>query len=202
MKTILIVDDDKIISNIYKTRFRQEGFTAEVASDGEAAIAALQVVKPDLILLDLMLPKLSGLEVLKRLRQMEVFKSTPVIVLSNSYLTSMIQDAWKAGATKCLSKVDSNPKQVSAIVQDLLRAQSPASGSETQFFARGNQAPQITNDEGDRAFMAQLLQDFNSDAPKQIVAMRQIWGSFPKLEYDQERTAHLADRPAHRIGIF
>src|SRR5882724_8011507 len=104
MKKILIIEDDRLVANIYRNKFATENYEAEVALDGEGGLEAIQKFKPDVVLLDLMLPKVTGVELLKKIRAQEGLKNLPIIVFSNTFLTNVIQEAWKAGATKCLSK--------------------------------------------------------------------------------------------------
>ena len=104
MKNVLIIEDDQIVANVYRNKLAVEGYKAEIASDGENGLKVMRTFKPDVIILDLMLPKMSGVEVIKQIRSEDEFAKVPVIVFSNTYLTNMIQEAWKAGATKCLSK--------------------------------------------------------------------------------------------------
>ena len=67
-----------------------------------------------------MLPKMTGVEVMKQIRSEPDFQNLPVIVFSNTYLTNLVQEAWKAGATKCLSKANCTPKQVIEAVRSTL----------------------------------------------------------------------------------
>lgn len=80
MKRIVVVDDQPILGSIYRTKFTAEGFQVDVAADGEEALELIQRTKPDAVLLDLMLPKVDGLEVLKRLRAQTSFKTLPIII--------------------------------------------------------------------------------------------------------------------------
>src|SRR5579862_1424526 len=118
---ILIIEDDQLVANIYRNKFALEGFQAETASDGEAGIQLLRSFHPDAVLLDLVLPKLSGLDVMRQIRAEKGFEDLPVIVFSNTYLSNMMQEAWKAGATKCLSKASCTPKQVIDAVRSTLK---------------------------------------------------------------------------------
>ncbi len=120
MKKILIVEDDQIVANIYSNKFAVEGYTVEVAHDGQAGLESLNRFRPDAVVLDLMLPKLSGVELMKRVRALPDFEKLPIIVFSNTYLTNMVQDAWKAGATKCISKATCSPKQLLEVVRNTL----------------------------------------------------------------------------------
>jgi len=126
VKKILIVEDDQLTANIYRNKFVVEGFKAEVANDGETGFELTRSFQPDVVILDLILPKLSGVDLLKKIRAQAGFEKLPVIVLSNTYLTNLVQDAWKAGATKCLSKVNCSPKQVLETVRSALGLRTTA----------------------------------------------------------------------------
>src|SRR5690348_2678043 len=112
MKKLLLVEDDVTIATIYQNKFRVEDFTVEIARDGQAGFEMAHSFRPDIVVLDLMLPKMTGVELMQKLRAEPDFKTLPFIVLSNTYMSSMVQEAWKAGATKCLSKTNCTPKQV------------------------------------------------------------------------------------------
>src|SRR5258706_2637065 len=117
MKKILIIEDDQIVANIYRNKFSVEGYQVEIALDGEVGFEMVKSFRPDVIVLDLMLPKVTGVELMKQIRAEPDFQKVPVIVFSNTYLTNMVQEAWKAGATKCLSKANCTPKQVLDVVR-------------------------------------------------------------------------------------
>jgi DNA-binding response OmpR family regulator len=125
MRKILIVEDDQLVANIYANRFSREGFQVKIAADGEAGLRLFHSFRPDAVILDLMLPKLSGVELTKRIRAEAGRDELPVIVFSNAYQTSMMHQAEKAGATACLSKATSMPKQVVELVRRLLPADAP-----------------------------------------------------------------------------
>src|SRR5207245_1041470 len=76
--------------------------------------------QPDAVILDLMLPRLTGVDLMKQIRAEPNCQQLPVVVFSNTYLTNMVQEAWKAGATKCLSKANCTPKQVMNVVKTAL----------------------------------------------------------------------------------
>src|SRR5580693_5335235 len=100
MKKILIVEDDQILANIYRNKLAVEGYQVEVANTGEAGLALMRSFHPDTMLVDLLLPQISGVDVIKQVRSENDFSKIPIIVLSNTYLTGLIQEAWKAGTTK------------------------------------------------------------------------------------------------------
>src|SRR5205085_138887 len=120
MKKILIVEDDQIVANIYRNKLSHDGFQVEVANDGQIGLDLARTFKPDAVILDLMLPRMTGVDFMKKVRAEPGFEQVPVIVFSNTYLTNMVQEAWKAGATKCLSKANCTPKQVIEVLRTTL----------------------------------------------------------------------------------
>src|SRR4051794_25707850 len=119
-KKILIIEDDQLVANIYRNKFNVEHFQVEIAMDGHTGFEAINSFRPDVVILDLMLPKITGIELLKKIRAQADLKELPVIVFSNTYLSNMVQEAWKAGATKCLSKSNCTPHQVVSVIRSLL----------------------------------------------------------------------------------
>src|ERR1043166_9033298 len=133
MKKLLIVDDDVTTTRIYQSMFEEAGFEVECALDGETAIATLKQKRPDAVLLDLILPKIHGIEVLRFIRGEANLKTIPVIVFSNAYLASMIKAAWQAGASMSLTKANCTAeKLVEALRMALSRAETNAAGPAAQ----------------------------------------------------------------------
>ncbi|HEY5910503.1 MAG TPA: response regulator [Verrucomicrobiae bacterium] len=128
MKKILIIEDDEIVANIYRSKLTLEGFSVAIAPDGESGLESVRQLRPDVVILDLMLPKLSGVDVLKKVRADPQSEKLPVIVFSNTYLTNTVQDAWKAGATKCLSKASCSPQQFVKVVRATIDGGGPPGG--------------------------------------------------------------------------
>src|SRR5689334_21602869 len=83
MKNILLVEDDSFIVDIYAKQFKKEGYHVDVALDGAAALEKIKNSKPDLLILDLLLPKIEGWEVLRHVRANPLTKDVKVIVISN-----------------------------------------------------------------------------------------------------------------------
>jgi CheY-like chemotaxis protein len=131
MKRILLVDDDPLVLRIYGDGLRLRGFEVESAEDGLAAAKCLQKTKPDAIVLDLMMPKLSGVEVLKYVRGQPDLAKVPVVVLSNAYMTDLAREAAAAGATKGLIKVACTPELMAETLASLLNGED-TSGEGTQ----------------------------------------------------------------------
>jgi Response regulators consisting of a CheY-like receiver domain and a winged-helix DNA-binding domain len=120
MKKVLIIEDDQVVANIYRNKLAVEGFQVEIARDGQVGLDMVHSFHPDLVLLDLVLPSIPGIDLMRTIRAEPGLQQLPVIVFSNTYLTNMIQEAWKAGATKCLSKANCTPRQVIDVVRNSL----------------------------------------------------------------------------------
>jgi CheY-like chemotaxis protein len=119
---ILLVEDDAVTGGIYRSKLQMEGFDVAWAKDGEEALALMTTFRPGLILAELMLPKLSGVEILKRVRAKPETKDLPVFLLVNAYVHRLVQEACKAGASKCLSKIDTTPKQLVQLISETFAA--------------------------------------------------------------------------------
>ena len=123
MKKIVIIEDHPVLVSVYRGKFIAEGFHVEIASDGESGLELINRIKPNLVVLDLAMPKVNGIEVLKSLRANPLFWDLPVLVFSDSAWT---QQAWREGATVVLSKSGHSPSQVvESARQALLASESP-----------------------------------------------------------------------------
>lgn len=111
-KTILLVEDNDFIRNMYQLKLSKSGFTVVEASDGAMALEKLKTLKPDLILLDLMMPNVSGIEVLKNLHKQTIVPALPVIVLTNVLNPASVNEAKELGARDYIIKTDLTPSQV------------------------------------------------------------------------------------------
>lgn len=80
---ILLIEDDPMLTELYQTKLEMEGFKVSVSTDGEDGLAQIKKNKPDLVLLDIMLPKMNGFAVLKAIKQSPTLRQIPVIVLTN-----------------------------------------------------------------------------------------------------------------------
>jgi DNA-binding response OmpR family regulator len=112
MNTVLIIDDNPVITSIYRGKLAAEGLHTEIALNGEEGLLMLDRCKPDVVLLDLMLPKVNGMDVLRRIRARPEHETLPVIVFSNSYSPEIMQQAWGFGATDVLHKSSTTPRNV------------------------------------------------------------------------------------------
>jgi CheY-like chemotaxis protein len=121
MKQILVIEDNAVAANLYTTALMREGYQVAVATDGEAGLEAIATTRPDLIVLDLMLPKVPGLEVLRRIRANPAMSNVPVMVTSNAYTGPRLDELRAAGATQILTKASMSPKEVARVVRDALK---------------------------------------------------------------------------------
>ncbi len=120
MKKILVVEDDKFLVNVLLSKLQKEGFEVVHAFDGEEALAKVREKKPDLILLDLILPVKDGFDVLKELKEDGATKNIPVIILSNLGQETDIEKGKKLGAVDYMIKANWSMKDVIAKVKEYL----------------------------------------------------------------------------------
>ena len=120
MAKILIVEDDPLMSRMYQKIFTFERYDVVLAADGEEGMTKVKEESPDLILLDVMMPKLNGLEVLDRLKADPTTKSIPVIMLTNLAGEKDAETALIKGAARYIVKSDHPPKEVSDMVREIL----------------------------------------------------------------------------------
>ena len=117
---ILIAEDDRILLSMYKRKFMMEGFDVQDAVDGGDALNKLKTFIPDIIMLDVIMPVMSGNDVLRHLENNPLLKDIPVIMLTNIATLDMITESAQRGAVRYLAKSNSTPNDVVAIVKDLL----------------------------------------------------------------------------------
>lgn len=120
-KKLLLVEDDVSLRDMYVTRFSVEDFELEVATDGEAGLEKAMDWQPDVMLLDLRIPKLSGFEVLRKLKQQKETKDIPVIVLTALSGDADKKQVMDLGAAAFLTKSETVPKEVLAQVLKVLK---------------------------------------------------------------------------------
>lgn len=106
MSKILVAEDDKFLANAYRVKLTKEGFETMIVSNGEEVLQALGNFSPDIILLDLMMPKIDGFIVLQILRTTDKWKNVPVIITSNLGQKEDIEKGMKMGATDYIIKSD------------------------------------------------------------------------------------------------
>ena len=112
MTKIAIIEDDQVINQMYRMKFEAAGFDVATASDGEAGVAIVKKFHPDLMLLDLQMPNMNGVEALSLIRTLPSHKQTPVIVLTNLGEEEAPDGLRKLGVHSYIVKADFTPRQV------------------------------------------------------------------------------------------
>ena len=108
-KKVLLAEDDAFVSDIYDTRLKQEGFEVIIAVNGLEAIKRLEETVPDLILLDILMPYMDGLEVLKKIKVNPEWMNIPIILLTNLSEKEKMEEALTLGANDFLIKSHFTP---------------------------------------------------------------------------------------------
>jgi CheY-like chemotaxis protein len=119
-KKILLVDDDLFMRKVFSEAFKMEGYSITTAENGEEGLLSIYKEPPHLILLDIMMPGINGLEVLEKVKADPHTRNIPVIMLTNLSGKTEADTALSKGAKKYLVKSDYEPKQIVAIVADIL----------------------------------------------------------------------------------
>jgi DNA-binding response OmpR family regulator len=125
MKRVLIIEDDFFVAGIYEQTYKQAGCEVAIAYDGEAGLRRLGEFRPDVVQLDLMVPKMNGVEVIRQIRANPDWKSLPVLVLSSCCDLTLVREAQQAGASEVISKRECSPKLVLERVEALLALAVP-----------------------------------------------------------------------------
>jgi CheY-like chemotaxis protein len=125
MRKILFVEDDALITLIYSQKLTEQGFDVATAGDGLEAIRQLPVFKPDLVVLDLLMPRMSGADVLKFMRQHPDLKSVRVIVFSNSFLSDLVSQVASMGVEAALVKAAVTPMRLIEVINETLGNPGP-----------------------------------------------------------------------------
>lgn len=119
-KKILIVEDDEAINSMYQTKLKQEGYIPLTAMDGAAALEVAKKEKPDLILLDVILPQIDGFTVLEELKKGKETEKIPVIMLTNLGTEEDREKASKLGATDYIVKASLTPTEIGKAIKKYL----------------------------------------------------------------------------------
>lgn len=117
---VLIVEDDPLMSRMYQKIFTFEGYEVVMAADGEDGLEKAKKETPTIILLDVMMPKMNGLEMLEKIKLDPASKSIPVIMLTNLAGEKDAETALSKGAVKYIVKSEYEPKQVVDMVKEIL----------------------------------------------------------------------------------
>ncbi len=120
MTKIAIIEDDPTINQMYRMKFEAEGFDTEMADDGQRGVELVESFRPDIILLDLQMPQMNGVEALTEIRSHDWGKDIPVLILTNLGAEEAPDELKKLDVTSYIVKADLTPKQVVARVKSTL----------------------------------------------------------------------------------
>jgi CheY-like chemotaxis protein len=181
-KKILLVEDEPSAQTLYRNRLQREGFQISFAEDGDVAFNSLTNARPDLVVLDLMLPKVNGAEMLNRIRSQEQLKNMPILLISNAYMTEMSQKAMELGATRGLLKTECTPARLVETVRDMLGFESAFALSDKlsddkhmeQFVAAAEGAL------ADEMTLKETREDFIKKSPSEVSRIRELCVAYLK----------------------
>ena len=117
---VLLIEDDNFLIDIYKTKFEMEGFKVSVSDNGESGLEDVKKKKPDVVLLDILLPKMDGFAVLKKMKEDKDIKDIPVILLTNLGQKDDVDKGLKLGAVDYLIKAHYKPSETVDKVKKVL----------------------------------------------------------------------------------
>jgi len=121
MSKVLVIEDDKFLRELIVRKLMKEGYDTDIAVDGEEGIKKIKEAKPDLVLLDLILPGIDGFEVLARKRKDPEISEIPVIILSNLGQKDEIERGFNLGAIDYLIKAHFTPREIIDKITSLLK---------------------------------------------------------------------------------
>jgi epidermal growth factor receptor substrate 15 len=183
---ILFIEDDPIVLKAYGDRLQREGFQVATATDGLAALDMLLTIRPQAIVLDLMLPKLHGLEVLKFIRSDGNLRNTPVVVLSNVYMGALSEKAMEAGANLGMPKTQCSPHKLIKVIRKLIEGEAAAADQDAH-----PAKPEPTDFHPEDSALGNAREELLADGPKEIVKMREDCLAYIRTAGNQESMDHL-----------
>jgi CheY-like chemotaxis protein len=122
MAKVLVVDDDRIVADMYRLALSRAGHQVEVANDGVAGLKAALASPPDIVFLDIRMPNMDGIEVLRNLASIKGARSIPVVMLSNYDEPGLVGQSLSLGAKQYLVKAGTNPADLHRIVAQWVEA--------------------------------------------------------------------------------
>jgi CheY-like chemotaxis protein len=122
MANILLVDDDPVLLKLYKTRLERDKHAVEICGDGESALVLLKTFKADVIILDLMMPKVNGFKFLEQFKNDTLIKSIPIIVFSSLIRPEQAEFLKKQGVKETINKIDVTPTQLVETINRIIQS--------------------------------------------------------------------------------
>jgi len=209
MKKVLIVEDDPIVAHIYKTRLERESYEVEVATDGQDGVKQMNECNPDAVMLDLMLPRMNGVDVLKKIRSRSEFQNTPVIVFTNAYVPTMINEAYQAGATQVFNKATLTPRQIIDALHTAIYSDNPdftnsgaaplpadsgqavQTQSSSSATAPSESAEKAAQGSKENEYQSEMVKTFNDSAPEVLLGLRKMMSEFSKTTDEASKVEQL-----------
>jgi len=192
MKKILLVDDDALVLELYRKKLVHGGFDVQPARDGLEAVRLLGTFVPDFIILDLMMPKLSGADVLKFIRGRPALAKVPVAILTNAFMSDQARTVNALGIERAIIKGDCTPTKMLEIVCQTLGVLSA--------MARGSTAP--ASDTDTLLFNHEAREAFLRNAPAEFTDLRTVSQEFARDPAAAGRDGNLVAfcRQAHHLA--
>jgi len=176
VKRILFADDDPLVARIYRDKLADEGFDVAVAEDGVVAMKRLVEFKPDVVVLDLLMPKMNGADVIKFIRQHAELKDTPVIVFSNSLLAALAEPAATEGVEQ-IPKSTATPGQLIDLIHKALLPK-PRAAAAIRLRVATPSAAESPRPPADKAkgteFRNRVQQEFREHLPRVVSEIREL----------------------------
>ena len=182
---ILFVDDDALVSRIYRDKLAEDGFEVATAEDGLVAMRRLVEVRPDVVVLDLLMPKMNGADVLKFIRQHPDLKHTRVIVFSNSFLANLVESVGTGGVEETLPKSTATPVRLIELIRKVLTdpaagsgapAATPAAAAKPQSMPQLIKLPEsaVERKQKDEHFKHRVQDEFSRHLPEVVKEIRKV----------------------------
>lgn len=121
---VVIIEDDSYISDMYRIKLESENFEVVIAEDGVIGLKKLETYKPDVILLDVVMPKVDGFSVLKAIKNNNDIKNIPVVMLTNLGQKDNVERGFELGASGYIIKAHFTPSEVVKKVKEILEKES------------------------------------------------------------------------------
>jgi len=195
MTRVLIVDDDPVQLRLTSEVARRAGFVPVTAGGGEEALTILRD-NPGFgaIILDLVMPYRDGFDVCRAARQNPATKDVPVVVFTNSYLGNLVQQAWAAGANKCLTKAICTPKQLIEVVRSTIAAAEKGPVPRSEIGAEGKAPPTQKEEEDAAKFQKEVSATFIASGSHVVSMLRARLQALIKVEADTTAINYQHDR--------
>lgn len=221
MSRVLVVDDDPLVLRIYRDGLARHGLEVDIAGDGLGAVRQARAARPDVVVLDLMMPRFTGMEVLKVFRDDPELAQLPVIILSSSHMDDELGNAGATGPKRALLKSQCTPSLLLSAIKDVLAEHSAAAGlaskpkavraapavssrdSTTQSAQPLGTVPPRRADTASNPETTAARMDFLTNGPVICGALRTLFEVFNGARTDAERALRLQDlaRKVHFVWV-